>query len=37
MYNETINTQYEIMTSENKTTNGYIPNIPKLIAEAPSN
>lgn len=35
MYNETINTQYEIMTSEQKTENGYIPNIPELIAEAP--
>lgn len=36
MYNETLKTQYEIMASENKTTEGYIPNITRLIAEAPS-
>lgn len=34
-YNETLKTQYQIMTAEHKTENGYIPNIPELIAEAP--
>lgn len=35
MYNEKTQTQYEIMTEENKTENRYIPNLEALIQEAP--
>lgn len=36
MINETLKTQYEIMTVENKNENGdYVPNLEALIQEAP--
>lgn len=36
MYNETLKTQYEIMTEENIQDGEYVPNLEALIQEAPN-